>query len=385
MDVKITDIAALRACTPSQISLYLRSKLWRPYVEAGGVIWSHEEEDTEVFVPSSLSMRGYSSFVADALGSISDFEGRSTLEIFREIVTASADVQFVHTEPDGEYGTTQITNGVRAYESLRQWILAAAVTEASDKDYVIQPTRKPSKATEFLRKVRLGPSFEGSFVITAHIPIAPQVGQQQFLFEEPQLAELDQPFERKVSLRLYEATSAALDATEEVMTSSGDIESFKSRCRKGVTANLCEALSGMSGEVGDVPFRLRFSWALSRPVEPRASIDVAPEEIRIMEQAARDLRAEEPEENVRVVGGVTRLHREGSLGPGEVSIAGTIDGDPSERMRRVWLELPEEDYSKATRAHDDGNLVSVRGNLTRRGNRYTLRSVAGFEVLPERT
>jgi hypothetical protein len=330
-------------------------------------------------------MKGYSAFIADGLSVIADVEGRSALEILREIVTASADVQFIHTMPDGEYGTTRITDGVRTYESLRQWILAAAVTEASDKFYVVQPTRKPSQATEFLRRVRLGPSFEGSFVITAQIPIAPQVGQQQFIFEEPQLAVLGQPFERRVSLRLYEATSAALDATREIMTSNGDINSFITRSRKGVSANLCEALTGMSGDVGDVPFTLRFSWALSRPVESRAPIEVDQDEIRILEQAAKELRSEEPEEDVRIVGGVTRLHREGSLGPGEVSIAGVIDGDSSERMRRVWLELPEEDYSKANLAHYEGNLVAATGSLIRRGNRYQLRPVAMFEVLAERS
>jgi hypothetical protein len=384
MDVKITDLATLQACSPNQVSLYLRAKQWIPQLVPGGTIWRRpHDRDSEVFIPASSAMKGYATFVADALDAISDSENRSEIEILRDISAASADVQYVRTKPEGEIGTTSLSDGVKSYEGLKQWLLSAAVCEASDKDYLVQPTRKPNKALEFLRKVRLVPAFPGSFVIAAQIPIVRQMSQQQAIFDDPRLAVMDQPFERRVSLRLHNATVAALSATQEILRGGRDIDAFKERSSSGVNANLCEALVSLGGEA-DIPFELHFSWAMSRPVEPRPPIKVSTQEIEIIGEAARELRAEEPEEDVRIVGGVTRLHREGSLGPGEVSIAGVIEGDTTERLRRVWLDLAEEDYSDATRAHRDGNTVAVRGNLVRRGNRYLLQAPSAFEVLAER-
>lgn len=384
MDVKITDFATLQSCSPDQVSLYLRANDWLPELMQGGTVWRlSSDEDIEVFIPGSSAMKGYSSFLADALNIISEVENRSQLQIFRDISSASADVQYVRTKPEGEAGTTSLSDGVRSYEGLKQWLLSAAVHEASDKSYVVQPTRKPNQALDFLRKVRLVAPFPGSFVIAAQIPIVRQIGQQQSIFDDPRLALSDQPFERRVSLRLHEATASVLSATREVLMGGRSIDAFKERASKGVSANLCEALVSLGGE-SEVPFELSFSWAISRPVEPRPPIKVSVQEIDIIQEAARELRSDEPEENVRIIGGVTRLHREGSLGPGEVSIAGVIEGDATERLRRVWLQLAEEDYSSATRAHDEGSTVSVRGNLVRRGNRYLLQAASGFEVLQER-
>jgi hypothetical protein len=384
VDVKITDLAALQACSPDQVSLYLRANRWIPELVQGGTVWRlANDSDTEVFIPGSATMKSYSAFLADALNTISEVENRSELPIIREIAAASSDVQYIRTKPEGEAGTTSLSDGVRSYEGLKQWLLSAAVYEASDQNYLVQPTRKPNRALDFLRKVRLVPAFPGSFVIAAQIPIVRQMSQQQAIFDDPQLALADQPFERRVSLRLHDATAATLSATHEVLTAGRDVDAFKERSSRGVSANLCEALVNLGGE-NEVPFEVSFSWAMSRPVEPRPPIKVSPREIEVIQEAARELRSDAPEEDVRIIGGVTRLHREGSLGPGEVSIAGVIEGDTAERLRRVWLQLTEEDYSEATRAHKDGNTVSVRGNLIRRGNRYFLQAASAFQVLQER-
>lgn len=71
-----------------------------------------------------------------------------------------------------------------------------------------------------------------------------------------------------------------------------------------------------------------------------------------------------------LVGNVVRLYREGSTASGEVSVAGTVEGE--DRLRRVWVELAGDDYETAVRAHRDMRLVSVRGDIVRRGSRSYL-------------
>ncbi|MFJ5233304.1 hypothetical protein ACIQBJ_25840 [Kitasatospora sp. NPDC088391] len=309
-------------------------------------------------------------------------EGRSSNQIVVEIARSDADVQYVRTRPGGDPGTTPIEDGVRAFESLRQWVLATAVSASSDRPRLVQPARKPAQALDFMRSVRLGPTLEGSYVFTVYIPIPPRIGQLSLDGEDIGFPDVDQPFQRRVSLSLRESTVQAVDAADEVIRLGRGMDSFVGRVDRGVNANLCEALSGLSGGSQE-PVDIEFSWALSRPVEPTRPVVVTSSHAAVLREAAQELRAQTPAEDVKVVGAVVRLHREGSMGPGEVSIAGIVEGDLNDKLRRVWFELPEVSYAVATQAHERGSTVSVTGTLVRRGNRYFLQNPSDFYVIPE--
>ncbi|MFD9049837.1 hypothetical protein [Streptomyces zaomyceticus] len=235
-----------------------------------------------------------------------------------------------------------------------------------------------------MRSVRLGPTFEGSYILTVYIPVPPQIGQTEIEVDHPQIKLLSQPFQRRVSLKLREATSAALNAADDVLHRRVGMEAFTSRAENGVNANLCEALAGFSSPDGGEAM-IDFSWALSRPVEPADPIRLNRDQGDVLREAAMNLRAAAPEEDVVVIGAVVRLHREGALGAGEVSIAGIVDGGMNDRLRRIWLDLSETDYSAATRAHESGATVSVTGSLVKKGNRYVLQNPSGFSVRSDNT
>jgi hypothetical protein len=384
VDVRIVDLEALTARDPSQIALYLRSRGWEASTELGGTLWRYSVGDGEVeaLVPSNSRMRGYAGFIRQLLDLLEQVEHRSQLEIFRDISTAAADVQYVRTMPNSPAGTIPINDASKTLENIRQWVLAAAVDVSSPFRKAVQPTRKPSDALEFMRTVRLGPSYEGSYIWSVEVPLPPRVGQEMLPFEDPDLHYQAQPFPRRVSQLLYRATTKARNAAQLVVHQDQGLDAFTSQVDEGVSANLCESLAGLAGE-DQHPFELRFQWAISRPAEPTAPLTFDPPTVQVLSEAARQLRARMPEEDVRVIGSVVRLHRESSLGAGEVSIAGVMDGDPTERLWRVWVELTEQDYATGIQAHNSGQLVSVRGDLTRRGNRSTISRVTAFELVPE--
>ncbi|MCX5121239.1 hypothetical protein OG992_29080 [Micromonospora sp. NBC_00362] len=386
MDVEIVDTDALTARDPSQIALYLRSRGWEPDSAPGGTVWQLGvgDERLEALVPTNSRMKGYAGFIRQLLHLLEDVEERSQLEIFRDISTAAADVQYVRTMPNSPAGTIPINDASKTLENIRQWVLAAAVGVASPFRRAVQPARKPADALEFMRGVRLGPSYEGSYIWSVEVPLPPRVGQEILPFDDPDVQYHSQPFPRRVSQFLYRATSRALSAAQLVVHQDQGLDAFTSGVNDGVTANLCESLAGLAGEE-ERPFQLSFQWAISRPVEPTPSIRFDPPEVQVLAQAAKEMRANLPEEDIRIIGNVVRLHRESSLGSGEVSIAGVMEGDTSERLWRVWVELTEQDYLHAITAHDRGHSVSVRGDLTRRGNRSNLSRVSVFEVLPDQS
>lgn len=370
------------APNPQRISLYLSSRSWAPVAQPGGTLWNSHDDEYQIFVPRSTKMRGYEKYIEDALKTLSVAENRGQAQIGLEISASDADVQYVVTDADADPGTTPIEDGVRAFESLRLWVLSGAVSASSESPRLVQPSRKPVQALDFMRTVRLGPTLEGSYVLTVYIPIPPLIGQTAIEMQDPRHVLATLPFERRVSLGLREATQEALNAASDVIHRREDMDAFTRRASKGVNANICEALAGFSPETSrDV--KIDFSWALSRPVEPSPTLYVSHDQRTILKQAAQELRAQAPEEDVTIVGAVVRLHREGAFGPGEVSIAGIIEGGQNDRLRRVWLDLPEEDYSRATQAHESGATVAVTGSLIRRGTRYMLQNPSSFNVVPD--
>ncbi|MFB7400874.1 hypothetical protein ACFCZR_11940 [Streptomyces rubiginosohelvolus] len=381
----ITDVGNFhfgQASDPQRISLYLSSRGWNAHEEPGGTLWTSHDASYEAFVPRHRSMRGYASHIRTLLATLSTAEGRSESLISLEIAVSDADVQYVHTDPNAEPGTTPIDDGVKAFESLRQWVLSGAVSASSEKARLVQPARKPAAALDFMRTVRLGPTFEGSYILTVYIPVPPQIGQTEIEVDHPQVKLLSQPFQRRVSLKLREATSAALSAADDVLHRRVGMDAFTSRADKGVNANLCEALSGFSTPDGGDSL-IDFSWALSRPVEPAPPVRLSRDQGDVLREAAQNLRSAAPEEDVTVIGAIVRLHREGAFGAGEVSIAGIVEGGMNDRLRRIWLDLTEADYSVATRAHESGATVAVTGRLVKRGNRYVLQNPSGFAVRNE--
>jgi hypothetical protein len=80
---------------------------------------------------------------------------------------------------------------------------------------------------------------------------------------------------------------------------------------------------------------------------------------------------------VVVTGEVVRLHREPG-GAGEITLVGRVDDQ--EPLRRIWIDLPSDDYELAMRAHQEMHEVTVTGNLVRRGTRYMLTRASGFRI-----
>ncbi|MDY7084063.1 MAG: hypothetical protein SYR96_03050 [Actinomycetota bacterium] len=388
IDVRITDRRALASRSPFELAMYLRSKGWQSGSRDDfGVQWLKvvDGEEFEAIQPTDPGLRDYSLRMLDALRVLAVVEDRSELDVLRDISNVSMDVHTVRAFPaESPPGMIGLEDGVQAFESLRNLILAAAYFVSVEQAKAVQPARKPAEVLKLLRDVWIGPATEGSYVITAHTPIPPRLTSGPVpLFEGDDVGALEplEPFERRVSLRIYDAVQAAHSAANDALTSTDGLDAFTAAVDRGVSANLCEALVGFGGDSGH-PFELDLFLAASRPLARRElqPIRFRHDHLPVLEAAAQELRERVAEDAVSVIGNVVRLHREDS-GPGEISVAGTVEGD--DRHRRIWMSLPENDYLQATRAHEQMLNVSVRGDLVRRGNRLYLRNPSGFQAVPD--
>ncbi|WP_329092264.1 hypothetical protein [Streptosporangium sp. NBC_01469] len=369
---------ALAGLRPEEVSVYLANSGWLDSDVIGrSRLWVLDDTDREfeVLLPGDEGMRDYLPRMVSLFQVLSEAEQRPQPEILRDVTAKDIDSQHFTTYPEGPPGTTSVADAVDAYEGLR-WLYIAGAYAVDGEPRLILPNRKSRTVEEFPRHVRLRPPREGSYVITAEVPL-------DLRPENGALFSLDTPFSRRVLLRLYDtirtAKTSAIEASE-----SSDLSPFADRVGEGISVTLCRALALFGGMDRDRPFKIQFSWASTLPTGVRTSaIRFSEPEIAMLTQAGEDLGHERQEQEAEVTGTIFKLERTTPEQLGWVVVQGmaTIRGSERRTRRRIWIRLGGEDYSSATRAHDFGLKVRMNGVLVRTASRTQLEAVRGFTVL----
>jgi hypothetical protein len=368
---------------PRSVRIYLRAHGWQNEAGVPGepTIWTlpSTQGTFEVIAPSSPQARDFDARIAELLRTISIAENRSPDEVLNDLFALGFDIQYIRSSFDGPPGTAPLRDAVGEYIAAQN--MMAAVSASLEEPRPVLPASRSARAREVIRRVRAGPTSAGSYVISIWTPIPPRMTPEEdlVLFEIA-----DEPFERRTTALLHTALRSARSAVSKVLDENADLSTFIDRAPEGVSANLCESLVALSGETR-TPFDVRFTWALDRPMQASESaVSFDRPSFEVLSEAAREMRTELPEEDVRIRGNVVRLHREGTrLGAGEITIAGAVSGDSTGRLRKVWVSLSESDYQLAIRAHETGADVDLTGSLIERGTRTYLTLSGDFVVLPD--
>ncbi|WP_406731776.1 hypothetical protein [Streptomyces sp. NBC_01794] len=348
---------------------YLRGRGWSPLRDYGrGQLWvlpvpDDTGEPYEVMVPLDRRPRDYADRVADLVETLSLVEARRPADVLREMSLPSADWQFLRLTPPGPSGTAPLTEVVPALAGLRDLMTAAAAAEAAPQPQPVQPAQKPQRVKDHVASVRLDQTRVGSYVVAVHTPL-PETPAQEFLFDDEPFRE---PFERRVSRRLYAALICAREAAD-LSLRNDELADFARYVPAGLSANLCEALVKIGGD-GGPGFSMDFTWSADLPLEqPTKPVRLARQQLEALDAGAKDLRARLGRHDMTLVGSVVRLHRELPHGPGAVTVAGSFEDRDDGRLRRVRMTLNQDDYGRAAEAHRRGDEVIVRGDLTALGN-----------------
>ncbi len=337
------------------------------WIEAGRIgnkATVHTQQDAahrtwEILWPSREDVADYAERMAEALRTLAQVEDRSELLVYRDLLAAGADVLRVAAPHAATDGTIAIRDGVLLHQEAENLLLAAACA-------VVQPrpsyhAGKVTEAVQYLETVRLGPTKVGSYVITLHSPVVPILRRhaQQSLLE-------DEPFARQVTHRLVEALDALEQAANEAAASE-DFMAFETRVYQGISANLCEAVARLAQQCHGV--RLELSWARVRPIaRPNLRRFFSRETGRLLEEAAREFRRNEPRLDCALTGWVIRLDREPDQFDGHATLRLLIDN----RSRHVGVKFEPSMFDTVIRAFRDRIPISLDGDLFPVGQRYEL-------------
>lgn len=375
MKTSIDDPEALAAITPQALRAYLEFEGWRR-VESFGRHGSVYEPpmsgfDAELIVPFTQHIADYASSLREIIGRLSETEGRDQTAIYRDMVTSDREVIRVRSPEAGDDGSIEIEQGVELFQQARE-LIASAACAANERRSSFY-TGKVQKANEYMRRVRLGQTEQGSFVVTLLAPVPPALSAvQQSLWPEIE----QEPYERQVTRTLADALQAAHLAVLAVNQGDGEA-AFEAAVSKGVSANLCESLASLVEQGRGVEVSL--TWARTRPT-PQARMKVTFEEssMEILSEAARVLRQGEPRRDEHILGYVVTLNSEPTESEGRVRIKTIVDG----RTRTLSAELSEKDYKLAIEAHDKNTPVSIRGDIESTGRPWKLTQPRDLRLVP---
>jgi hypothetical protein len=352
-----------------------RTSLWR-------AASSRDAEPLEIVLPVRQEVGDYTDRIDAALRTLAFAERRLPEEVKSDISFGGADTVAVRLTPDAPPGEAPLSLAHSAVSALHNFVVGSAA--AIEIHELVLPSHRPPWAESYASRVRLS-THRGSFVLSLALPLVADIGNEgladqdagdQAMFKLP-----PQPFGRRVSNRMLRSAQAARQLADEVSAGDRPLRAFgEDPIRPAANATELAALKALGGpEYGLYQLRFTQSPLAGQQSEP-VTLRITPGQQRILGEAADFLRTRQPRAGVTVQGLVVRLHRSSAFGPGDVVIEG-IDDD-SGTTRRYRLELAEDDYNDAVRAHRNGLQVSVTGDREERGTHLHLRRLTSFSVIP---
>jgi hypothetical protein len=373
----IPDKQMLSVIEPLQMTAYVRSHGWNS-VKSVPEKYSRwilgNDTETEITIPASQDIADFPYRVGDVLQALSVIEKRPLLEVFQDIVLCVADViRFRIISADASDGTISLEDGTKILARTRDLFAAAACAAVEPKR--IYPSKRPAKASEYLQKIRLGQTQQGSYVFSAISNVPPMLATSGMkrLFDIA-----DEPFERQTTITLSRALAAVQCASEQTLQTS-DCSHFLKFVNEGVSVNFCESLAGL--HLGVEPkhkIEIRMSWASHRPVPSDIPhlFTFRPEHLIVIGESARIFRRSQPHVDFRLTGHVKKLERNDTINTGQITVLGNVDG----HWRQVTVVLETRDYDIAIEAHQKRLPVTCTGILHCESKYCELKSPSSLEI-----
>ncbi len=385
MKVDILENDIFNALSPEILEKYLVNRKWKEItrIQNEVSIWDNElnGELIRAWLPLNEGFGDYASSVKRVVKTISLFEDRSQLEIIEDFDTiASGDVIRVksHDILNKTDGTLYLNDGFALIQKAKDMLLAAACASIEPKS--VFPSRKPIKVENYAKKVRLGQTERGSYVIKLISPVIDQTEQnfQEYLPNEPPQI----PFGRLVTKTLVNSLKSLKNILLHLEKKGRFyFEPFQEEVSNGVSANLCDAITGNNNadfrpiEIG-VSFSYLFAQNDMINLNP---INFPTELMPFIAEASRLFHEKNPEDNFILEGYVTKLQREKHGGKGSIDVISFIEN----KKRRVKIELDEKDYSLAIEAHKQGLEIYCTGQMIKDGNTFRLNNPSNFKMLDD--
>lgn len=371
-----TNAILVRDVTPDLLEAYLTTNEWTYDGDLHNLasIWHRsdtEHHDVEILLPRTADLKDYIDRMADAVLEIAAFEEVEPAAVVKAVIghfTDQVRIRVIHADVAG--GTIPLKDGVLLNQHARDLMAAAAMSTGSRRRHF---TSKPSSvAKAFLESLRLGQTEEGSYVVNIIAPLDKDQGNQLGLPTVP----LGNVVTDSLSLGLL-----VLNDALEWYGRTLDRTMFDNAVLSGASANMCDALIGLSGLEKNREVEITVAPAGSqRTTRTTRTFLFDGKKVEYLGIASAYYKDNYVAENQTVVGTIQRLDRPVDQERGTITIEAKIrDAD-----KHIAIELAPDDYEKAITAHQRKEDVQCTGDLHVSPRKATLLSPRGFRVLASR-
>jgi hypothetical protein len=340
--------------TPDKISRYLTHKNWFIDGKIGDVatIWHHNKNFYfELILPDNTNILDFNDRINDLLLNLAKIEKRKVELIIDDInnyFTDQYSVRVIHSDVDD--GTIPLDDGVLLIEKTKDLITSAALATLNKKK--VFSGNRPQEANEYLNKIRLGQTEIGSFIIKIISPIEISSVEQK---DENLVS-----FTRSVTTTLSKSLKAICEAIEKY-NSDGELLIFSHAVNLGVSANLCEALIGLSGSNKTRDFEINISLSHGEIDTQQIKVNhrFNSKHVEVLKIAAEYYKDNFIIRDYKVSGIVKKLSRDLTDDTGLI----TVETKVHEKSKSVSIELLEDDYLEAIHAHENKHIIECIGDL----------------------
>lgn len=354
-----------------QLQAYLQSKYWYEdgKIRSVATIWhQHADQDAEVVLPFPY-VKDYRQRLRDAIAAVASFEKRDVLEIIKDVTRLLANVVSVRViHADTKNGTIPINDGVLLISKAKDLLLAAAMSIHSKKKQFIGASSKDVRA--YVDTLLLGQTEVGSYVVNVIAPLpcssaaSDQVGEN---------TSLTQAVTQNLVTGL-EALTTASDEFEKLQ----NLRVFDAAVQKGASANMCDALLGLSGENRNRSFEIKVTADNGPMFISEAKIfSFDANYIEKLTRASAYYKDDYVLPDRRLTGFVKKLSRPQGNNAGTITVQCTVE----DIERLVKIDLEGEDYHNAILAHDKQSYVQCTGDVHIKSRSARLVNMQGFKVV----
>jgi hypothetical protein len=379
MKIRAQESIDLLALQPLEVAAWLRAHGWSKHQDLPGncgSVWRRTVAGVtyEVMLPLDRRLSDFRLRLGELLETLVEVDGRATSELFNELLVSTHDILRIRLmAPDLSDGSLAVDDFAQLASQTRELLLAAACSAIEPRPF--WHSRKPDRAVDQVRKLRVGQSERGSYILTVHSQVSPDLDGKGRLFEV-----IEPPFERQImetlAVSLERLAQAATDAAQV-----SSVSSFESEVRHGVSANLCAAVAGLWDDWGrDRQVEFGFRWSALRKVSPQIPerVLIGADRIPFVREAGRILRERAPIPEFFLAGSVLKLERQNTDRSGQVTLYGFVEGGSG----RVRVELSNADYELAIEAHKTGMVLCATGTLIKEGRCWVLQDPRDVYISP---
>lgn len=354
-----------------QLKAYLQSKFWYEdgKIRSVATIWhQHADQDAEVVLPFP-SVKDYRQRLRDAIAAVASFEKRGALEVIKDVTRLLATVVSVRViHADTKDGTIPINDGVLLISKAKDLLQAAAMSIHSKRKQFIGASSKDVRA--YVDTLLLGQTEVGSYVVNVIAPLPGSSAASDHMGENTSLTQA-------VTLNLVTGLEALTTASDE-FENLQNLRVFDAAVQKGASANMCDALLGLSGEDRNRSFEIKVTADNGPMFISEAKIfSFDASYIEKLTQASAYYKDDYVLSDRRLTGFVKKLSRPQGDNAGTITVQCTVE----DVERLVKIDLEGEDYHNAILAHDKQSYVQCTGDVHIKSRSARLVNMQGFKVV----